>query len=102
MSSHHKTAETRKYLPHNCAKILIQLQNAGFLITLEETKMPDIKVNKCVLCKEEFYGFGHNPQPLGEGRCCSACNDNLVIPVRIERAFGISSSVTIKRKKDGK
>lgn len=60
--------------------------------------MPDIKVNKCILCKEEFYGFGHNPQPLGEGRCCSACNDNLVIPVRIERAFGISSSVKEARR----
>ena len=26
---------------------------------------------------------GHNPEPLSNGRCCDVCNDEKVIPARI-------------------
>ena len=50
----------------------------------------DTEVETCSICKEEIYGWGHNPQPvIVEGKklevsdsCCSGCNDNLVLPTR--------------------
>jgi len=39
----------------------------------------------CCLCKESKQGWGNNPYPLAEeGRCCDECNNNKVIPARIE------------------
>jgi hypothetical protein len=36
--------------------------------------------------KDSKYGFlGHNANPLMNGRCCSKCDENLVIPTRIRR-----------------
>tara|TARA_R100000781_G_C4062440_1_gene121507 strand:- start:453 stop:620 length:168 start_codon:yes stop_codon:yes gene_type:complete len=42
-------------------------------------------MKKCILCNEEFTGWGHNPAPLAEPhfKCCSVCNDIRVIPYRI-------------------
>ena len=48
----------------------------------------------CVICKDDFRGFGNNPAPLHmEGRCCDEC-DNLVIQHR----FGL----IMKRRAEGK
>ncbi len=43
-------------------------------------------VNSCVLCSEDYKGFGHNPWPLnnGRGRCCDTCNDYVLL-ARIAR-----------------
>ena len=57
------------------------------------------KIN-CSICKIEIeveehgYCEGHNAKPVTDGRCCSVCNIEVVIPTRhrIER----------KSKKDGK
>ena len=44
---------------------------------------------KCVICNSEIeeteYGWkhGHNAEPVKDGRCCSRCNWELVIPTRI-------------------
>ena len=39
----------------------------------------------CVLCNEKFTGWGHNPEPLFQsGVCCKDCDDDKVIPARIE------------------
>ena len=39
----------------------------------------------CVLCKENFTGWGNNPDPLAkEGVCCDQCDMDKVIPKRIE------------------
>lgn len=49
---------------------------------------------KCSICGKEidkqydkngkmFWDEGHNAEPINSGRCCSNCNDNLVIPRRI-------------------
>lgn len=40
----------------------------------------------CSLCKQEFVGYGNNPQPILDNidaRCCDHCNDWFVIPVRM-------------------
>lgn len=40
----------------------------------------------CCICGEEFEGFGNNPYPVDKeegARCCDECNDEVVIPARI-------------------
>jgi len=35
--------------------------------------------SKCILCGEEYEGYGHNPDPLSKtGRCCDQCNIDVV------------------------
>lgn len=42
-------------------------------------------INSCIICGEEFEGYGNNPAPVSEeGRCCDACNLKFVIPARLE------------------
>jgi len=39
----------------------------------------------CVICKDLFTGFGHNPDPIStKGRCCDNCN-NIVILTRLKQ-----------------
>ena len=51
---------------------------------------------KCCICKEEIdkqifpksntvWKKGHNAQPIKDGRCCSNCNNTVVIPERFKR-----------------
>ena len=42
---------------------------------------PANTVNSCVLCSEDYKGYGHNPWPLngGRGRCCDNCNDYVLL-----------------------
>lgn len=42
-------------------------------------------MRKCSICGERYTGFGHNAQPANDGRCCSCCNDTVVIPVQLAR-----------------
>ena len=54
------------------------------LIRFKELYFTDKKIEDlpktCVLCKQEFYGFGNNPQPLAqEGRCCDTCNTDVIM-----------------------
>jgi len=44
-----------------------------------------MKKFNCVLCGKETEGYGNNPLPLKEGKCCDACNTTKVIPERIKR-----------------
>ena len=48
----------------------------------------------CIICKKEidphrnsegkiFWTDGHNAEPIANGRCCSKCNNTIVIPQRI-------------------
>ncbi len=41
--------------------------------------------SKCVLCKQDFEGYGNNAQPLAEGFCCDEC-DVKVLKERLRRA----------------
>jgi hypothetical protein len=56
--------------------------------------MADNEDKACVLCRGAIdrigtpphtWDNGHNAQPLADGRCCSDCNLNLVLPERIHR-----------------
>ena len=40
---------------------------------------------KCVICNVNIKDFGHNPDPIneGKGRCCEKCNFSYVIPARM-------------------
>ena len=44
----------------------------------------------CVICNEDIevqangWHLGHNAEPVEIGRCCTDCNQTLVIPARIE------------------
>ena len=45
------------------------------------------EVGACVICGERYVMFGNNPYPVvtdREARCCHRCNDELVIPARLE------------------
>lgn len=52
------------------------------VVSNREQEEQDVKV--CCICGELFDGLGHNPWPYEtEGRCCDACNYNIVVPRRI-------------------
>jgi len=38
----------------------------------------------CSICGKNFEPIGHNAQPINDGRCCTNCNYEVVIPARIE------------------
>lgn len=58
------------------------------------------KVGTCSICQgvidvqvnpktgEVFWEHGHNAEPVNSGRCCSKCNDTIVIPARIRKMVG--------------
>ena len=52
----------------------------------QQKKMKLYRFNmKCVVCEKKIKAYGHNPDPLnnGKGRCCDTCNIKYVIPARI-------------------
>lgn len=34
--------------------------------------------NTCSICNEKYEGFGNNAQPINDGRCCDACNQEVI------------------------
>jgi hypothetical protein len=40
-------------------------------------------MKRCSICGSEIQGYGHNAEPANRNRCCDACNDTVVIPVRL-------------------
>lgn len=48
----------------------------------------------CSICKTQFHGFGHNPEPIRDydDRCCDDCNQTVVLPVRI---FGLGHHTAV-------
>ena len=45
-------------------------------------------IDDLVINGEIAWSDGHNAEPVKNGRCCSECNDNVVIPARLAQ-FGI-------------
>lgn len=45
----------------------------------------------CSICNEPIttglsgWAYGHNAEPINDGRCCDVCNDTKVIPERVRR-----------------
>lgn len=33
----------------------------------------------CSICRVDYQGYGHNAQPINDGRCCSDCNQLVTI-----------------------
>lgn len=50
------------------------------------------EINTCCFCGCEIEGYGNNPEPLKPypNRCCDKCNEEIVIPERINQmtAYG--------------
>tara|TARA_R100000734_G_C3255608_1_gene55812 strand:- start:318 stop:491 length:174 start_codon:yes stop_codon:yes gene_type:complete len=46
---------------------------------------------ECVICGEvKKDQWDHNPEPISkEGRCCTDCNYDVVVPKRLELILGI-------------
>lgn len=45
--------------------------------------MKTFPANPCALCRVHIEGYGHNGQPLINGRVCTSCNQQSVIPYRL-------------------
>lgn len=45
------------------------------------------KEGTCSICKGPYNNYGHNPEPVKDlkERCCTECNDEIIIPVRLKR-----------------
>lgn len=39
---------------------------------------------QCSICKFTIAGYGHNADPVAEGKCCDICNFGKVIPARVQ------------------
>lgn len=61
--------------------------------------MNDIELKICCICSnpieaefteggDAYWLDGHNAEPVAEGRCCSKCNDNIIIPTRLFNMIG--------------
>ena len=51
-------------------------------------------MKKCSICGDKIHpelisGWdkGHNADPINKGRCCSVCNDTVVLPQRMIHYF---------------
>jgi hypothetical protein len=61
--------------------------------------MTKLKVpTECSICggpidvhQPHGWVYGHNAQPVNDGRCCSECNSMVVIPARLQRIYGLKS-----------
>lgn len=38
---------------------------------------------RCDICNKEIVGYEHNAWPMGDGKCCTECDDKYVVPLRI-------------------
>ena len=57
----------------------------------------------CVICKNVITDdkYGHNPEPFAsfeDGRCCTNCNSNFVIPARLTLVYKRLDSRDTKNK----
>lgn len=66
---------------------------------------------KCSICFQEIpvhplsgWSEGNNAAPVNDGRCCDRCNDNVVIPARLEIMFARRKAIresTVAGRKGG-
>jgi hypothetical protein len=49
----------------------------------------ELDARLCTVCGTPYEGAGHNANPVSDGRCCSTCNDTLVIPARIPKRIQV-------------
>jgi DNA-directed RNA polymerase subunit RPC12/RpoP len=41
----------------------------------------------CSICNKNFEPIGHNAQPVNDGRCCTKCNYEVVLPERLKTIY---------------
>ena len=41
--------------------------------------------HKCIICGNDFDGYGNNAEPVEHGICCDKCNQEKVIPARLKK-----------------
>lgn len=51
--------------------------------------MRQASVKRCKICSKPYEGFGHNADPVAQGRCCGDCNATKVIPTRFANMAGV-------------
>ena len=67
------------------------------ILTLHEVTV-DEKPKICSICmgdidvhrfpgSDTVWRDGHNAQPVNDGRCCTGCNDTVVIPARLRSIY---------------
>ena len=56
---------------------------------------------KCCFCKKDAGQYGNNAEPVMKGRCCNKCNDGIVIPIRLLKAFNSPLLMNIPEVKGG-
>lgn len=45
-----------------------------------QTKVnPENEVHICSICGDDYIGWGHNAQPINDGRCCDECNGVVIM-----------------------
>ena len=43
----------------------------------------------CSICENNIRDkYGHNAQPINNGRCCDNCQATVVLPMRLSKATG--------------
>jgi hypothetical protein len=77
------TAEGRRARP---STVLIPgIKGEGPMINCSICGNPiDVQVLDAKSLPPKVWEWGHNAEPVTEGRCCSHCNDTVVIPRRIK------------------
>lgn len=55
--------------------------------TIDTQANPDCSICGGEITPEPVSGWtgGHNAEPVNDGRCCTVCNDLVVIPARLNR-----------------
>tara|TARA_R100000458_G_C8264351_1_gene239571 strand:- start:889 stop:1104 length:216 start_codon:yes stop_codon:yes gene_type:complete len=47
-----------------------------------------MKKRVCSICGDHHDDpYGHNAEPINDGRCCAVCNFDVVLPTRIRLMF---------------
>jgi len=65
-------------------------KDTGEEILREVFGAPEGEEKTCCLCGTVFTEWGNNPEPIKsfeEGKCCNWCNENCVIPARLQDMF---------------
>ena len=63
------------------------------------TKNPKTEPLICSICQSNVdaqgtWLRGHNAEPINDGRCCTHCNNTVVIPARIVAIYRAERKVT--------
>jgi len=46
---------------------------------------------------EVYWTEGHNAEPVNDGRCCTSCNENVVMRARLQKIFPDSRIESVDR-----